>query len=1210
MPNNKKGTPSDFVPLSRQLLISLVSLALIPMIIVAAFTYLHASRDLVQAASEKLVLASDFQQRFVSNWFDYRRMDIERLADSPEVLGFLRSTDEGNEYDFENSFERLKELQDYVGDLSEGYDYIQGVYLVDRQAVIRYQSEEASEHKHFINDGAFEQDSLSRTIQSSMDNKQVRFTDVLPSHPGSDEPVAMLVAPVLGPDNQVMGAVLMCIRLERIFQSLLSTSGSEISTYIDGSDQGLRSPLRSNGYTDVLTRKMTLAELPPHYHAFEIFHLDEIVLSGRVYQAREMIGSKGNEVIAITDIVNLFGVEWTIVTETDHHMITMPAKNSALITGALSLVLMCLVVIVARIQARNITRPIADLEAVTDAVSEGDLDIRAEESGRNEVTILARHFNEMLDSWQQTELALQASNQASHEAILALNEQKYALDQHAIVAMTDVKGTITMVNESFQEISGYDADELIGQNHRMLNSGYHDEDFWRDMFKTIGHGVTWRGEICNRAKSGALYWVDSTIVPLVRDGKPQSYVAIRTDITLAKLAQQELLEAKNAAEQAAKIKSEFLAIMSHEIRTPMNGVLGMLKLLMKTKLDDAQMRQARLAYGSAEALLTIINDILDFSKIEAGKLELESLDFDLLALFSEFASTNAPRIHEKGLEFVLDLSGIDRDFVIGDPGRLRQILINLVGNAIKFTESGEIRLSARLIQSYNGVVKLECSVFDTGIGIPDDKVKTLFESFSQVDASTTRKYGGTGLGLTIVKQLCELMGGGIQVQSKVGEGSDFSFWITVQDSLSSTTVSKTLKRVPPVRVLVMVERDSQRKVLAEQMRIWGLEVEVADNTEHAMSCLQARAQEGLPFDIVFIDLKLDQNGGEEIASMISQLMKLEAPKLVALPESDQCIETTRLLAFGYSGVVSKPATPSDLFDTLQTVMNGDTSLTSAACGVKEIKNDTPEDLKTALASVVPNTRILLVEDNSVNQLVASAMLEQLGFSCDLAGNGLEAISALEQSPIDMPYHLVLMDCQMPEMDGYEATKAIRNGQAGDRYQNISIIAMTANAMKGDKEKCLAAGMSDYLSKPINEQALAEMLGNYLVDKDHIATAPVKDTGEDVEEGVLVWDRDTALEYLAGNESLLNQVVSAGLEDIPANIEGLERGISSNDYDLARLSAHSIKGVAASMGAMRLRESAYAAEQAAVEHNLSELGVHYEKVVGDFEAFNEEVSKLS
>ncbi len=620
----------------------------------------------------------------------------------------------------------------------------------------------------------------------------------------------------------------------------------------------------------------------------------------------------------------------------------------------------------------------------------------------------------------------QKHNKEMREQQHSLNEQKLALDAHSIVGTTDVKGNITYVNDKFVEISGYSREELIGQNHRLLNSSQHDKAFWKRMYETVSHGKVWNdNNICNIRKDGSLYWVDTTIVPFMKEGKPQSYIAIRTDITESKEIEKELIESNLKAESAVQAKSDFLASMSHEIRTPMNGVIGMLGLLLTTELDTKQQHQVNIAQSSAQSLLSIINDILDFSKLEAGKVELDPTVFDLNAELNNFIEAINVNIKDKDVKLLLDLKKINHSAILADMGRLKQILNNLVGNAIKFTHEGEVVLSASLYTLDQSHGKLKISVEDSGIGIDEDKLATLFDSFTQADTSTTRKYGGTGLGLSIAKNLVEVMGGELRVSSVKDTGTTFSFEIDVKLSQDSVLGSSN------------IETENQKN----------------------------------------INLK---------------------------------------------------------FST--------------------------------------TNRILLVEDNYTNQLVAQGILEGLGLHADIAKNGQIALNILENEDA---YDLICMDCQMPVLDGFETTEAIRSAQVGKTNQFVPIIAMTANAMQGDKEKCLEVGMTDYISKPIDPQALKLILSKYLkvAQKNEVKYTDI-------------WDKESALSRVMGKEKILINIITAFINENQENIQNIEQALENNDLQSIQNAAHTIKGSSANISALRVNENAKEIEVLAKSSNMS------------------------
>ncbi|WDE01099.1 response regulator [Thalassomonas actiniarum] len=666
------------------------------------------------------------------------------------------------------------------------------------------------------------------------------------------------------------------------------------------------------------------------------------------------------------------------------------------------------------------------------------------------------------------------------QALLDLKEQKFILDQHAIVAVTDLDGNISYVNEKFVEISGYTSDELLGKNHRLLASDQHDQAFWQQMYRTVNAGEVWHNEVCNRAKDGHLYWVEATIATFSSDtGNPRAYVAIHTDISERKRYEAELEQARLQAETANRAKSDFLASMSHEIRTPMNGVLGMLGLLANSPLTTEQQHRVTVAENSAKALLSLINDILDFSKIEAGKIELEELDFDLRHLLEEIALSMAFRADEKSLELLLDVTDIDYSMVIGDQSRLRQIVINLLSNAIKFTHEGEVVITASLEQSGGETLKFICSVRDTGDGIAEDAIAILFDSFTQADVSTTRKYGGTGLGLTICKRLCQQMSGDIRVTSELGKGSCFTFDVLLKPSARSVKVMPKVD-ISRLNILIVDDNATNREIYRHQLEHWGASVVEAQSGDAALA-LCRQHQEHL-FDIALIDLHMPEMDGKSLAKAIRQQSRFDGMKMILMTSMPESNDHQALYEMGFSGFFSKPVATADLFDALSVVTaEAEISPEHARIVTRAYLDTFGRDHLSAqpLPLWPADTRILLVEDNQVNQLVVQGLLQELSLDCDFAGNGFEAIAGLRESPQDAAYTLIFMDCQMPELDGYETTRRIRRGKAGERYLKVPVIAMTANAMKGDREKCLNAGMDDYLTKPLAREAIVQALCRWL-----------------------------------------------------------------------------------------------------------------------------------
>jgi PAS domain S-box-containing protein len=576
------------------------------------------------------------------------------------------------------------------------------------------------------------------------------------------------------------------------------------------------------------------------------------------------------------------------------------------------------------------------------------------------------------------------------------------------------------------------------------------------------------------------YLKAAAIVIKDKVGNPHTMVGVNYDITDRVETEIALTKAKELAEQASKAKNEFLASMSHEIRTPMNGVVGMLDLLADSPLDQSQKHQVSVAKSSADSLLFLINDILDFSKIDANKLELEKINFDINTLLSESADALMQQAEHKGLELIVDSAAVVEPLIVGDPNRIRQIITNLVSNAIKFTQQGEVLIKLALIPDDAEHWRLRISVKDTGIGISKANQRHLFESFNQVDSSTTRKFGGTGLGLAIVKKLCQCMAGDVSLISDEGQGC--LFICDVQVGKSSQVIplmpSVVLKNLS---VLVVDDNKTNREVVSKQLNTWQITATCVDSAEAALELCTERVASNKPlFDVAILDMQMPDMDGAQLAKTLRADKRFNSMKLVMMTSMNSQGDAKLFAGLGFSAYFPKPATSSDLFNALNIIVDNGLALSNADPLITKhyIKslNKTIDKQDELIITWPDNSKVLLVEDNRVNQMVAKGVLDKIGMPCAIAVNGQDALDKLKQ---DSGFSLILMDCQMPVMDGYQASENIRSGQAGISNTHIPIVAMTANAMQGDREKCLAAGMNDYLTKPIDKDLVVEKLTYWL-----------------------------------------------------------------------------------------------------------------------------------
>ena len=630
---------------------------------------------------------------------------------------------------------------------------------------------------------------------------------------------------------------------------------------------------------------------------------------------------------------------------------------------------------------------------------------------------------------------------------------------------------------------------------------------------------------------------------------------------------EQLERAKNAAEAASHAKSAFLATMSHEIRTPMNGVLGMAEMLLGTDLSETQRNYTRLVKRSGEHLLVIINDILDFSKIEAGKLTIEYINFNLWDLLEDIHTVYTPQAHNKGIALDFDIANDIPVAICGDPNRLRQIMANLLGNAIKFTEHGRIDALVRIASEDSQAVMLRFEVRDTGIGISREARSRIFEAFSQADDSTTRKYGGTGLGLAISKQLVELMGGAIGVENGKQGGS--VFWFTVgfdKRRVDPDLPGEQQHTIDGLRVLVADEDHDRRVGLERHLAAWRVACESAAGPDEALEKLDAAARAGQPFDAAVLDMELKQSSGLLLAATIKANPATRATRLVLLSPERLAADPVQRREAGVAYQLIKPARAADLFACLATRPRGGTAPAPQFLQ--------PPGMPRA-AGVARVRRVLLAEDNPVNVEVAKAMLESLGLQAHVARNGLEALQAVRAGD----YEAVLMDCQMPLMDGFAATSAIRRDEReAGKPRTLPIIAITANALQGDREACLAAGMDDYLSKPFSQQQLAAVIGRWIAlpiaGSVHHGDAPpaLPEEAREVIRRVVI--NRAALEKIralsrSGGDVLVQKVVDAYVGDVPQHLRTLREAIGGHDPGTVKRIAHSLKSASANVGAETL-----------------------------------------
>jgi PAS domain S-box-containing protein len=818
----------------------------------------------------------------------------------------------------------------------------------------------------------------------------------------------------------------------------------------------------------------------------------------------------------------------------------------------------------------------------------------------DELGRLARAFNHMAE-----QLQTRTSEELFRHLAENIRETFYVYDLAA--------DRYVYVSPSYEALTARSVKSLYEHPQSWLNA-VHAED--RERVRAARDG----GEAVNdefrfiRA-DGAVRWARRTAFPLREDGgRISRLVGLVEDVTDRKRSEEELRAAKQAAEDASRAKSEFLANMSHEIRTPMNGIIGMTELALATDLTTEQREYLETVRSSGDALLTIINDILDFSKIEARKLTVETIDFDLRYVVDETLRPLAPRAHEKGLELAYHLSPDVPSTVAGDPARLRQVLVNLVSNAVKFTEKGEVVLRVAQEGRTGDRVLVHFTVSDTGIGIAAEKQAAIFDPFTQADTSTTRRFGGSGLGLAIASQLTALMEGRIWVDSEPGRGSSFHVVLPLEERPASMASTLPIEAVDVRgrRVLVVDDNATNRWILRDMLSNWGMQPAMADGGGAALDALEHAHAGGAPFDLVLLDYQMPEMDGFDVAKRIRERPELAATTIMMLSSVGERGDGARCRALGVAAYLTKPLRPLLLLDAIRAVLTGQTQASESGRLV------TRHSLRESQRSL----RVLVAEDNAVNRRLIVRLLEKRGHVPLVAANGREALAEVARQDIDV----ALMDIQMPEMDGFEATLAIRKIEAGTG-RHLPIIALTAHAMSGDRERCLAAGMDAYLTKPVRPDDLFETL-------EHVhAAAPAREVGPEATTQATAPETNPAqmpalnappadssasepaldladvLASVDGDRALLAELAELFHTETPQMMAEIRRCVAKSDAKGLEQAAHALKGSVGNFGAAAARQAARALELMGHEGVLTDAAARLAELEREVDRLERGLSRL-